>query len=92
MAVSYTARIKVADDVMFRQLDQESVILNLNSGLYFGLDPVGTDMWQALTTADSIQSAYERLLAEYEVAPDELRSDLDELIARLITDGLLTVA
>jgi hypothetical protein len=92
MIPSFSARIVVPADVLFRQLDQEAVILNLDSGLYFGLDAVGTDMWRALTTSDSIQAAYEKLLDEYDVAPDALRGDLEELIEKLAADGLLTVA
>ena len=91
MTLSFTARVTVPPDVLFRQLDQEAVILNLDSELYFGLDAVGTDMWRALTTSDSIQAAHEKLLDEYDVAPEALRSDLEELVEKLAADGLLTI-
>jgi hypothetical protein len=91
MPSSFTARVTVPDDVLFRQLDQEAVILNLDSEIYFGLDAVGTDMWLALTTSESIQAGYEKLLEEYDVAPETLRADLEELIRKLAADGLLTV-
>ena len=91
MPTSFTARVTVPPDVLFRQLDQEAVILNLESELYFGLDPVGTDMWRALTATDSIQAAYERLLKQYDVPPEALRNDLEELVEKLAADGLLTV-
>ena len=48
-------------------------------------------MWRILTTSDSIQAAYERMLEEYDVAPETLRGDLEELIEKLAADGLLTV-
>jgi hypothetical protein len=91
MTPPFTARVTVPADVLFRQLDQEAVILNLDSGLYFGLDAVGTDMWRALTASDSIEAAYEKLLDEYDVAPDTLRDDLGELVEKLAADGLLAV-
>jgi hypothetical protein len=46
------------------------VLLNLKSENYFGRDPVGTRMWTLLATSDSIQSAYEALLDEYDVGID----------------------
>lgn len=39
---SLTSRVRIRDDVLSRDLQGEAVILNLNTGLYFGLDPVGT--------------------------------------------------
>jgi hypothetical protein len=40
------SRVKVNDDVLFQELQGEAVLLNLKSGVYFGLDPVGTRIWQ----------------------------------------------
>lgn len=86
---AFERRVVVAPDVLVRDLDGETVLLNLNSELYFGLDPVGTAMWQALTLSDSIQAAYSILLAAYDVDPGQLRRDLAQLIESLIAHGLL---
>ena len=50
---------------------------------------VGTRMWDALTSSDSIQAAYEKLLNEYDVSADKLREDLSELVGKLVAKGLL---
>jgi len=84
-----TKRIVVQPDVLVNVIDGESVLLNLKSECYFGLDEVGTRMWQVLTDSGTIQAAYETLLAEYEVEPDKLRQDLDELIEKLAAHGLV---
>jgi hypothetical protein len=68
------------------------VLLNLKSESYFGLDQVGTRMWALLTTSDSVQAAYEKLLDEYDVSADELRQDMRDLIEKLIAHGLVEVA
>ena len=91
MAVDHTARVAIPDGVLFRELEGESVLLNLNSESYFGLDDVGTRMWSVLTTSESIQAAYERLLAEYKVEPDKLSHDLETLITKLIEQGLIKI-
>jgi len=67
-------------------------LLNLKSESYFGLDQVGTRMWTLLTTSDSIQSAFEALLDEYDVSADKLRKDIQEFIEKLIANGLVEVA
>lgn len=92
MAHTHTARAVIPEGVLIRELEGEAVLLNLNSGAYFGLDDVGTRMWSALTTSPSIQAAYDSLLAEYEVAPEQLSGDLDTFIEKLVAQGLLELA
>lgn len=85
-------RVTAPDGVLVRELDGESVLLNLNSESYFGLDAVGTRMWAALTASASIEAAYEKLLEEYEVEPEHLRADLATFIERLADAGLIEVS
>jgi len=92
MAISFNARVAAPPDVLVSELAGESVILNLKSECYFGLDEMGTNMWSALVKAESIQAAYDSLLAEYEVNADQLKQDLTELLSKLIDKGLLEVA
>ncbi len=92
MTLSFEMRISIAEDVLFRELDGESVILNLKSERYFGLDEVGTRMWEVLSSCESIEDAYEVLLSEYNVVPEQLRNDLYKLIENLVEHGLVNVS
>lgn len=89
--MSMLGRIRTPDGVLHREIAGESVLLNLGSESYFGLDEVGTRMWAALTTAPSIEAAYQALLDEFEVDAPTLRSDLAAFIARLAEAGLVAV-
>lgn len=89
MAVSFSACVRVAPDVLFRLVGDEGVLVNLNTELYLGLNPVGTRMWSVLNSASSIQAAYDGLLQEYEVEPAQLRADLEEFIAQLLGQRLI---
>lgn len=91
MTVSFTQKLRVSPDTLVNVLGDESVLLNLENETYYGLDEIGTRMWSAVTTSDSIQAAYETLLAEYEVGADELRGDLSELVEKLVADKLVEV-
>jgi coenzyme PQQ synthesis protein D (PqqD) len=92
MSISFTERLILPEEVLVSNIEGESVLLNLNSERYFGLDDVGTRMLSVLTESDSIETAYEVLLAEYEVENETLRQDLADLIDRLIDQGLLEIA
>ena len=91
MALPFTTRISLPKDVLMRELDGESVLLNLDTECYFGLDEVGTRMWAVLSTSESIQHAYDALLAEYDVEAGLLRRDLLDLVQKLIKHGLLEI-
>jgi hypothetical protein len=59
--------------------------------MYYGLDKVGTSMWVALESSESISLAYRKLLAEYDVDSDQLQSDLVELVRNLLEHKLIIV-
>ena len=90
--MSFSSKITVPPDVLINQIDGESVILSLVTESYFGLDETGTRMWSALTTSESIQQAYDTLLAEYNVDADTLRLDLGNLLEKLVEKGLVEVS
>jgi hypothetical protein len=89
--VSFTDRAATPSHVLVRYLDKESVLLNLETEQYFGLDETGTRMWQLLTASPCIDSAFQELLAEFDVEPELLRSNLTDLLDKLVESGLLQV-
>src|SRR5262245_649086 len=68
--------IKSAQDVVFRDLSGEAVLLNLTTGMYFGLNESGTRMWKLLLETGDPEKTLARLKDEYDVDDSRLRSDL----------------
>ena len=85
----FSRKVVVPDSILVRELSGEAVLLSLDSEMYFGLDEIGYRMWTVLTTSDSIDAAYEQLLSEYDVGPEQLRESVDELINQCTEHGLL---
>jgi hypothetical protein len=79
----------VPEDVVFRDLAGEAVILNLSTGIYFGLDEIGTRIWQLLTQHGDKEKLIQEMLSEYEVEEGKLRRDVDALLKELLGKGLL---
>ena len=92
MQISFSDRVRIPDDVLISRLQEEAVILNLDSERYYGLDNVGTRILNVLTASDSIESAYESLLVEYDVDEQVLRDDLLELVESLVKQGIIEVS
>ena len=91
MAVTFDNRLRMPEDVLVSELDGESVFLNLKTESYFGLDEVGARMWAAVTSAGSVQEAYDTLADEFDVDSARLRDDLVKLLDNLLEHGLLEV-
>lgn len=84
--------VSVPDDVLVQRLaDDESVFLNLATEEYFGLDPNGTAMWDALTRSGSTDLALAQLLDRFDIDAETLRRDLDAFVQQLAAKGLLRV-
>jgi len=90
--VSLQDTVKISSDVVFRNLDGEAVLLNLQSGIYFGLNETGTKIWGILSENESLERVYSLILQEYAVEPDLAKRDLLELTAQLVEKGLVTVS
>ncbi len=84
-------RVKVPDDVLFRELEGEIVLLNLDTERYYGLDDFGARLWQLLKTSSDLDEVLAQLEAEYEVAPETLRRDSVEFLTKLSDEGLVSL-
>jgi hypothetical protein len=89
LSISFRAHVSVPSQVLLQRVGEESVLLDLQTEVYFGLDSVGTRMWEALTRAETVEAAYQELLATYQVDAQRLRKDMENLIDRLTGNGLL---
>lgn len=89
--LSLDTALVVPEDVIFRELDGEAIILNLATGMYFGLDEVGTRLWALVAESGTLRQALGVMAGEYDVARPQLEGDALELAGQLIEKGLVQV-
>ena len=89
--LSIASAVRIKDDVIFNDLQGEVVLLNLKTGIYFGLDPVGTRAWQLIQDHGRLEPVKDAMLGEYEVYAEDLWKDLQDLVIRLADHGLVEV-
>jgi hypothetical protein len=87
--VTLQSTVKVPDNVLFRRLDDEAVILNLDTAEYYGLDEVGTHMWHLFAEHGRLRTVYDLMLKEYDVSPSELQHDMLDFVGELVQHQLL---
>ena len=83
--------ITISTDVLAQELAGETVLLDLASESYFGLDTVGTRIWQLLEQGRGQEEIVDTLLGEYDVERGVLERDVEELLGRLSDSGLITI-
>ena len=89
---AHQERFVVNPSVVFRELDGETVLLHLDSGVYFGLDAVGTRVWALLLEHGTTGPVCAQMEREYEVEHDELERDVHRLVRELHQKGLIVAA
>jgi hypothetical protein len=78
--------------VVARAVGEETVLLNLESGMYFGLDPVGGRIWALIGDGKTLAEACDVLVKEYDVTRDVLERDALKLASDLAEQKLVDVA
>ncbi len=82
-------RLSVPPQVMSRPVGDETVLLDLASGMYFGLDGVGKRIWESVSDGKTLAETVDAIVAEYEVGEEQARSDVIGFAQRLVERGLL---
>jgi hypothetical protein len=91
MELNDDSKITLSPEVMFKEVTGEMVLLDLSNEQYFGLDKVGTRVWELIASKEKFGSIVDALGAEYEIDRETLSADLSHLVASLEKEGLVTV-
>jgi hypothetical protein len=86
--LSLDDRVTIDSEVLFREIGDEGVLLDLTRGTYYGLNGVGTRIWTLLAETPRLADVHRRILAEYDVDASVLQRDLLRLADALCASGL----
>lgn len=81
----------MASDVLGSELGSDVVMLSLRDGMYYGLEDAGADIWRLIQKTSTIADIVRSLVDAYDVAPEQCREDVLNLIASLRDRGLVEV-
>jgi len=84
--------VSIPPQVMARTVGDETVILDLASGTYFGLDPIGARIWALMGERKTLAEICAMMLEEYEVEREQLETDVLRLSGELVERGLVVPA
>lgn len=83
MALNLDTKIKVASNIVSRKVQDEEVILQLDSGVYYGLNEVGTEIWHMMKSGKSLRQIITQVSRDYEIPSKRITDDLFTLVKDL---------
>jgi hypothetical protein len=89
MGDDLTGDIRIGESVLFQELEDEVVLLNMENQEYYGLNDVGARMWKSLMETGNVAASADRLSGLYEAEKTVIRADLESLVRDLTAAGLL---
>jgi len=87
---SLNARFEVSDGVLFQEMDEDIVLLNIETQQYFGLDYVGARVWNLLVEKSDLETVVRRIGADFGLEIETVRADVQSLVEDLVDSGLLS--
>ncbi|MDY9922932.1 PqqD family protein [Methanobacterium sp.] len=91
MELSGSTIVTVNKDYVYCNVEDEMVLLGMEDGIYYGLNPVGAFIWEQIKEPKTIDEVRDAILAEYDVEKGECERDLMELLQELAEKGLIHV-
>ena len=80
-----------ADKFLARRISNETVMMNLESGDYIGINQTGSEIWEKLETPVSVQSLIDQILQQYEVPEEQCKTETISYLQQMLAQEMLTV-
>ncbi|MCK4798306.1 MAG: PqqD family protein [Spirochaetes bacterium] len=89
MEISDDTKFKTTENIAWRNVNDEIVVLNLKSGEYFTLNDVGQVIWTAIADEKNVEEIKMKIIDEYDVSKEKATGDIIQFITGMIEEGLL---
>ncbi|MBE2268852.1 MAG: lasso peptide biosynthesis PqqD family chaperone [Anaerolinea sp.] len=89
--IALDTKVVATKNQISTDMSDETVILNLQNGVYYGLDPVGTFIWKLIQEPNDVRAIRDAVLNEYDVEAERCEQDIVNLLQELLEQGLVEV-
>lgn len=91
LALAAESLISAHPEQLSSELDGETILLQMNSGLYYGLNEMGAAIWGMIQSPKTFQEIQSDLLESYEVSAEVCKQEVEKLLSELHAAGLIEV-
>lgn len=80
-----------SEDLLSTDLDQETVLMSIDAGAYYGMADTARTIWEKLKTPLTFSALVDELVEEYEITPDACSAELQGFLGEMEREGLIHV-
>ena len=84
-------KISRVPEMLSTDFDQETVLMSIEAGAYYGLEGPARSIWEMLESPSTVAELVQRLVMEYEVAPEACAADVARFLEEMDREGLIRV-
>jgi DNA-directed RNA polymerase delta subunit len=84
-------RLSRSAEMLSTELDEETVLMSIDAGAYYGMEKTARFIWEKLKTPMTFSALVDEMVKEYEIAPEDCAADLQGFLAEMEREGLLHV-
>lgn len=92
ISVDRSTMYQTTENHLYSEVAGEAVILDTESGVYYGLNSVGVDLWQWLQQPKTEAQIIDCVLAEYDVDSEQASQDIQSILQEMLSVGLIKIA
>ena len=89
--ISINTQVKASNDQVSCELAEESAILDLKKGIYYGLDPIGAKIWELIQQPQTVSALVAQVTDEYDVDAEQATQDVIVLLSQLLERELIEI-
>ena len=91
-SLTLSTKVQWSNDQIAATVDREVVVLSIERGSYYGLDEIGSDIWQLIEKPIGVAALCDALAAKYDADRVTIERDVLALLEKLVAEGLVTAA
>lgn len=92
MQIELSQKIIRHNDMLSAEIGGEAIMMSIEKGAYFGLNPIATRIWDLIDQPKSIAELIEVISTEYEVSDEQCSADVQEFVADMLARGIAQLA
>jgi hypothetical protein len=91
MDITPDSIVVAAEGQVSCEVDNEAALLNLKTGVYYGLDPMGAYIWRLLAAPIEVRMLQKKIVSEFAADADVVAKDITDFLTEMLSAGLVDV-
>jgi hypothetical protein len=89
--INTNTKIVRNNEIISSDMDDETVMMNIEKGEYYGINPIGSRIWELIETPRKVSNICEKLCEEYDVTQEKCNNDVMHFLNHMAEKKIITI-